>query len=124
MAEIEHRVPDAPMMSFALDEEIAKLKSGHQWEIESRAAVTLVKTAALTLVLVVLHKGGTLKEHRAEGPITVAVLAGSIRFRASGDERILTRGAILTLTSALPHEVEALEESAFALTVIQPQKVS
>jgi len=49
------------------------------------------------------------------------VVAGGIRFRASGDERILGRGAPLTLANAVPHEVEALEDSAFAVTVIQPQ---
>lgn len=121
MAEAEHRVLDAPMMSFALDEEIAKLKQGHQWKIESRAAVTLVKNDALTIVLVVLHKGATLKEHHEKGPVTVTVLEGSIRFRASSDERMLARGALLTLTNPLPHDVEALEESAFVLTVIQPR---
>jgi quercetin dioxygenase-like cupin family protein len=121
MSECEQRVLDAPVMSFALEEEVTTLMQSRQWQTGTRAAITLVKNATLTIVLVALHKGEVLHEHHAEGPITVCVVTGTIRFRASGDERILRRGALLTLTSALSHEVEAREDSAFAVTVIQPQ---
>jgi quercetin dioxygenase-like cupin family protein len=121
MSEDDRRVLDARMMSFALDEEAAKLKQGQQWQSGTRGSITLAKNASLTIVLVALHKGETMHEHHTEGPITVCVVEGVVRFRASGDERILRRGALLTLASAVPHEVEALEDSAFAVTVIQPQ---
>jgi quercetin dioxygenase-like cupin family protein len=124
MADSEHRALDLPLVSFATGEEIAKLKASDQWQRESRAALTLVKTGAVTIVLIALHAGAVLKEHHAEGPITVAVLEGAVRFKASGQERVLRRGALLALGAALPHEVEALEESAFVLTVNQPAKQS
>ncbi len=122
MADSEHRALDLPLASFATEQEIAKLKASDQWRRESRAALTLVKTPAVTIVLIVLHNGAVLKEHHAEGPITVAVLEGAIRFASSGQERVLRRGGLLALGAALPHEVEALEESAFVLTVNQPGK--
>ncbi len=121
MSEDERRVLDARVISFALDEEVTTLMQGRQWQTGTRAAITLVKNVALTIVLVALHKAEVLHEHHAEGPITVCVVAGAIRFRAAGDERILRRGTLLALASAIPHEVEALEDSAFAVTVIQPQ---
>jgi quercetin dioxygenase-like cupin family protein len=117
MADSEHRALDLPLVSFATEQEIAKLKSSDQWRRESRAALTLVKTPTVTIVLIALHNGAVLKEHHAGGPITVAVLEGAIRFKASGEERVLRRGGLLALGAALPHEVEALEESAFVLTV-------
>jgi quercetin dioxygenase-like cupin family protein len=122
MADSEDRALDLPLMSFSTEQEIAKLKTSEQWQRESRAALTLVKTSAVTIVLVALHAGAILKEHHAEGPITVAVQEGAIRFKACGEERVLRRGGLLALGAALPHEVEALEESAFVLTVNQPAK--
>ena len=124
MADPPHRALDLPLMSFAAEQEIAKLKASDQWRRESRAALTLVKTHAVTIVLVALHAGAILKEHHAEGPITVAVLEGAIRFKAGGEERVLRRDGLLALGDAIQHEVEALEESAFVLTVNQAAKPS
>jgi len=120
MTDLEHRTLDLPLMAFATEQEIAKLKASDQWRRESRAALTLVKTPAVTIVLLALHAGAVLKEHHAEGPIAVAVLEGVIRFKASGEERVLRPGGLLALGRAIPHEVEALEVSAFVLTVNQP----
>ena len=52
-----------------------------------------------------------MKEHQTEGPITVAVLEGAIRFKARGDERVLRCEGLLALGEAIQHEVEALEET-------------
>ena len=108
-------------MSFATEQE-SRLKASDQRRRESRAALTLVKTHAVTIVLVALHAGAILKEHHAEGPITVAVLEGAIRFKARGEERVLRRDGLLALGDAIQHEVEALEESAFVLTVNQGRR--
>ncbi|MDO8706647.1 MAG: hypothetical protein Q7J84_17055 [Sulfuricaulis sp.] len=117
MADSEHRVLDLPLMSFAIEQEIAKLKASDQWRRESRAAVTLVKNPGTTIVLIALHPGAVLKKHHAEGPITVAVMEGEIRFKAGGEELVLRHGGLLALGDAIQHEVEAIEESAFVLTV-------
>src|ERR1700683_1205050 len=119
MADLEHSTLDLPLASYETEKEIAKLKASDQWRKESRAALTLVKNSAMTIVLLALHAGAVLKEHHAEGPITVAVLEGAIRFKVSGEERVLRRGGLLALGDAIQHEVEALEESAFVLTVNQ-----
>ncbi len=124
MTDSEHRALDLPLMSFATEQEIAKLKASDQWRRESRAALTLVKTPGVTIVLVALHAGAVLKEHHAEGPITLAVVEGAIRFKACGEERVLRRGGLLALADAIQHEVEAIEESAFVLTVNHPAKQS
>jgi quercetin dioxygenase-like cupin family protein len=124
MADSEHRALDSPLMSFATEQEIAKLKASDQWRRESRAALTLVKTPAVTIVLVALHAGAVMKEHHAEGPITLAVLEGAIRFKTAAEEPVLRRGGLLALADAIQHEVEAIEESAFVLTVNQSAKES
>lgn len=115
------RTLDAPVLSFNLDDEIRRLREGPQWERSGHAAVTLVKNADVRIVLVLLAKGRVVHEHHAEGPVTVAVPFGGIRFRAQGEERVLQSGALLTLGNGIVHEIEALEESAFVVTVIQPR---
>src|SRR5579872_181520 len=106
MTDSEHRELDLPLVSFEIEREIAKLKASDQWRRESRAALTLVKNPAVTIVLLALHAGAVLKEHHAEGPITVMVLEGAIRFTARGEERVLRRDGLLALGDAIEHAVE------------------
>lgn len=115
-----HRTLDLPLMSFSIPGEIAAMKNGEQWTATRRGAKTLVKNDALRIVLVVLSAGMTIHEHHAEGPISVSVAEGAIRFEAEGRAQVLRSGDLLTLAAARPHEVEALEDSAFVLTVVQP----
>jgi quercetin dioxygenase-like cupin family protein len=115
-----HRVLDLPLMTFDIPAEIDAMKSSEQWAASRRGAKTLAKNGDVRIVLVGLSRGLAIHEHRAEGPITVSVAEGAIRFKAGGEECTLTRGAILTLGHGITHELEALEDSAFVITVIQP----
>jgi quercetin dioxygenase-like cupin family protein len=114
---MEHRILDQPMMIFSIPDEIARLRSGPQWSASRKASITLAKNDDVRIVLVVLSKGMALQEHGAEGQITVAVAQGSIRFDAGGDQRTLASGGLLTLQSGIRHAVEALEDSAFVITL-------
>jgi quercetin dioxygenase-like cupin family protein len=114
-----HRELNLPLMSFVTGEEIARLKSSPQWQTESRAAITLAKNEAFTIVLVALHKGAALREHQTDGHLALTVLDGTIRFRAGGEQRILGRGMLAALGAHVMHEVEAVEDCAFALTVMR-----
>jgi quercetin dioxygenase-like cupin family protein len=120
MADNQHRDVNQPTMIFNIADELREMKAGEQWKISHRGAKTLVKNDALRMVLVALSKGLRLDEHKAEGAITVAVAQGSVRFSANGEDKILASGALLTLAGGIPHAVEALEDSAFVVTVVQP----
>ena len=120
MANIEQRVMNQPTMIFNIPDELREMKAGEQWKTGHRGAKTLVKNNALRVVLVALSKGMRDDEHKAEGAITVAVALGSVRFTASGTDTVLATGALLTLAGGIPHAVEALEDSAFVVTVAQP----
>lgn len=76
-----------------------------------------MKEGALRVTLVALAPGGSLQEHRAEGPITVHVLAGRIRFTAGMEEWILGEGDLLSLGAGVPHAVESATGGEFLLTV-------
>lgn len=117
-----HRALDLPLMTFDIPAEIADMKASDQWKTARRGAKTLAKNGDVRMVLVGLSKGLAIHEHRAEGPITVSVAEGKLRFKVGDEERILERGALLTLGSGITHQLEALEDSAFVVTVIQPHK--
>lgn len=104
------------MITVRIADEISRIKDRAEWKSADRHAVSLVKDAALNVMLMMLKKGAQLREHRTKGPITVQLLSGSIRFSAGADQRVISTGELLGLDRDVEHSVEALEESAFILT--------
>ena len=111
------RIIDAAMVEIDLDQYITQLKSEEAWLNSQRNAITLFKTDAMRIVMIGLHAGGSLPEHKAEGIISVQVLKGHIRFIVREDEKKLVEGHMLTLHEKIPHTVVAVEESVFLLTM-------
>lgn len=85
-----------------------------------RSARTLVKNGPLRVTLVALAEGGSLASHRAEGPITVQVLSGGVRFRVGEKEWELREGDLLSLDGGVEHSVESPAGGEFLLTVVNP----
>jgi quercetin dioxygenase-like cupin family protein len=114
------RRSDAPLadrqMDFDLAAEIDRLKAEPTWS-NGHSARTLIKYDDLRVVLIAVAAGQRIPEHKAEGRISVQVLSGRIEFRAEGRSFDLRAGSLLALDRALPHDVAALEESAFLLTI-------
>jgi quercetin dioxygenase-like cupin family protein len=108
-----------PVGQFRIDEEVARLKQEPAWQSGTRNAITLVKHGPLRVVLIVLRSGTTLEEHHAVGPLTLQVLSGVLRVRTLGRGVDMGRGTLLVLEAGLQHEVEALEESALLLSLLQ-----
>ena len=57
---------------------------------------------------------------RTESRISIQVVAGHIQVRAEGRTFDLPADRLLALDQGLPHDVEALEDSAFLLTIAWP----
>lgn len=88
----------------------AYLRDGH-------TARTLLREADLRIVLVVMQAGARLAEHRAGETVSVHALSGHIRLRLPDKTVDLPSGRLLVLEKGLRHDVEAIEESAFLLTL-------
>lgn len=119
-----HRRPHAsPMaealMEFDLPAEIDRLRAETTWSTGQNAK-TLVKYDDLRVVLTALRAKARMPEHKTEGRISVHVLSGHLHLRAAGRTFNLRPGSFLTLDHGMPHDVEALEESAFLLTIAWP----
>lgn len=110
------------LMDFAqldLAQEMLNSEQTKPWQT-GHTARTLFKKADFRMVLISMEKGSVLKEHHADGTISVQVLKGSIRFTAQGETHTLQANSMAALGASIKHEVEALEESAFLLTIAWP----
>lgn len=121
-----HRRPHAspmasPFMEFDLPAEVHRLHAETTWNTGQNAR-TLIKYDDFRVVLTTLKANMRLPEHRTEGRISVHVLSGHIQLRAAGRTFNLRSGGLLALDHEIPHDVEALEESAFLLTIAWPGK--
>ncbi len=118
---LKSRTLRAPLLSFSINKEVEKLRKESAWLNGDRNAVTLQKDKNLRVVLISLHKGVTLHEHKVEGPITLFVISGKINFFAGEDKVSADSNGFIVLDKAIPHDVEALEDTSFILTIIQPE---
>lgn len=109
-----------------IQDELEKLKDAESWQREpGRSSETIVKYPEFRIVLIRMKPGSYMSHHRAEGPISVHAVLGKIRVHLP-DERMeeLHPGDLLALEHGLEHDVEALEECAFLLTIAWPEATS
>jgi quercetin dioxygenase-like cupin family protein len=109
------------MLTFDLNEEIERLREENTWQ-GGRNSKTLVKNADFRIVLTVLQANARLHEHKAAGRISVQTIAGHIRIHVEDTVVDLPSGHLLALDRALLHDVQALEENAFLLTICWPEE--
>ncbi len=107
----------APMLRADLMTTLGELRHEEAWRVRGHNARTLAKYPDLRVVLVAMREGSRLHEHRTGARITIHVLVGRIRLHVDGADVVLRFGVLLTLDRGLPHDVEALQESAFLLTL-------
>jgi quercetin dioxygenase-like cupin family protein len=124
----EHRRPQphpqpmaAPYLEFDIARELEQLQRHTGWQ-SGQNAKTLVKYDGLRIVLIALKARSRIPEHHTEGQISIQTVAGHIKVRAQGRSFHLPAGGLLALGQGLPHDVEALEESAFLLTIAWPSE--
>ncbi len=111
----------APLMHFNLAAEIEKLHSEEAWMRTGRNSKTLVKQPDLRIVLVALGAGKKLEAHKTDARISVQTLKGHVTLQLADQAVDLPVGQLLALDRALSHDVVALEESVFLITVSWPQ---
>ena len=117
-----HSPPMAgPYMEFDLAAEVHRLHDETTWSTGQNAR-TLLKYDDFRVVLTALQANMKIPEHKTDGRISVHVLSGHIQLRASGRTFSLRPGGLLALDHGVAHDIEALEESAFLLTIAWPGK--
>ena len=111
------RIIDAALVKIDLSSFIRQIKEEKAWKDSDRNAITVFKTDGMRIVLIALHKDAEMKEHTADGIISVQVLEGQILFATKEQSVELGQGEMLTLHENVPHSVLAKEETIFLLTL-------
>ncbi len=103
--------------------ELERLKNADSWQRDTgRSSETIVKYPEFRIVLIRMKVGSYMSHHRAEGPISVQAVLGKIRVHLpDGRTEELVPGDLLAIERGLEHDVEALEECAFLLTIAWPE---
>jgi len=86
--------------------------------LASSKTTTLVKTADLEVIRLVLPAGKEISSHKAPGEITVQCLEGKVAFTAHGKSQELVAGQMLYLVASEPHALKAAEDSTVLVTIL------
>ncbi len=108
-----------PHLRIDVKAESAQLSNG---DLQAgRNSRTLFKAPDLRVVLVTATKGSYVSEHRTDGSVTILAVEGAIRLKLNHVTVDLQAGELLALERALPHDVEALTDCAFLVTIAWPR---
>src|SRR5579864_412939 len=107
-----------PLLQIDLDQELQQLRREDSRQRETgRSSKTLAKYPDFRIVLILMKSGTEMRQHRAEGRISIQQLKGQVRIHLANREVTLSTGHLLVLDCGVLHDVEALEESALLLTI-------
>jgi len=123
MDESLNRLPHlaAPLLRFNLANELRRLRDEDSWRRETgRSSKTLAKYPDFRIVLVLMKANTQMKEHHADARISIHSIEGKIRIHLPDKQVELSAGELLVIDYGIKHDVEALEESAFLITVSWP----
>src|SRR5579884_1617634 len=106
------------VLQIDFERELQQLRREDSWQRESgRSSKTLAKHPDFRIVLILMKSGTRMRQHRAEGRISIQQLKGQVRIHLADRKVSLSTGQLLVLDCGVLHDVEALEESALLLTI-------
>jgi quercetin dioxygenase-like cupin family protein len=102
---------------FELGAAADELRRDPVYERTGHVARTLVRVPDLRVVLIVLAAGSHVAEHAADETASVHLLSGKVRLALPDREVELRPGQLLVLDAGLAHDVTAVADSTFLLTL-------
>jgi len=114
------RATPNPGLDFDITTEIALLHRAETWQT-GISQKKLVRYADFRISLAAMKANMRIEMHQNPGRISVQTVAGHIQMHAADKTFDLPPGRVLVLDRAVPHDVEALVDSAFLLTVAHPE---
>ncbi len=110
-------------MEFGFAKELEELRKSPEWE-SGIAKKVLIRYPDLQVTLRRMKANTRIAHHYNPGRICVQTVFGHIRMHADDKLFDLPQGTMLVLDRAVTHDVEAVEESAFLLTVAHAENAS
>lgn len=103
-----------------IDKELDALHRSPKWQ-SGLARKILIRYPDFLIILRAMKANMQIPEHYSSGRISVQTVQGHIRMHAGGRLFDLPEGKALVLDREVIHDVEAVEDSAFLLTVVFPE---
>ena len=105
--------------AFDLEAELREFNKLKPWPsgIHSK---TLTKRPHLRMVLIAMESGAQMREHHADGTVTLHILQGAIRMNILGQTIDMESGRLLAVNPSIKHDVSALQDCAFLLAISWP----
>lgn len=116
-AAIVNTVPG--VLSLDLESELTQSIKHKPWQ-SGLFSRLLLRAQDLRLVLISLEPGARMKEHHADGTISIHCLQGTLCIHVQSQAHDLHAGQILTISAGIKHDVEARDDAAFLLTISWP----
>jgi quercetin dioxygenase-like cupin family protein len=107
----------SPTQVVHLSEVAARLRAEPHAAVSGHRQIAIVRDGPVRMFLFAFDHDGELKEHHAEGIVTIQVLSGRLRVTVAKDVHELGPGQLVTLARGIPHSVRALAASNMLLTV-------
>lgn len=85
--------------------------------LDGKISTSLVKTASLQLMRVVLRRGQALPEHQVHGEITIHCLEGEAVLSTPSRECVLSAGQLVLLPGGEPHALRAVSDTSLLVTL-------
>ncbi|HMF57601.1 MAG TPA: hypothetical protein VK619_14760 [Pyrinomonadaceae bacterium] len=113
----------APLLTFDIAAEIEQLNNEEHWQKDGRISKTLVKHSDFRIVLMFMKAGTVMQEHKTDARISIHALSGRLLIKLDSQTVELPAGHLLVLEKGLSHDVKAIEESVFLLSISWPHGV-
>jgi len=88
--------------------------------LETRRQATLIKTASVEVIHLVIPRGCKIPTHEAQGQIVLHCIEGHLRLTFSGGGHELRAGQLLYLVINEPFSIEGIQNSSLLATIIAP----
>lgn len=94
------------------------LKQDRSWSHNGHSAKTLLKYSDFRAVLITIQARTRMSKHHTNHRVTLQVLDGCVRLHLPCEVVELSRGQLLAIDRAIPHDLEAVENSVVLLTLV------
>ena len=111
------RIIDASWVFNDIESLLKQLRSENAWEKNDRNGITLFKTKGMRIVLVIMHAGAEMRPQTIDALVSLHVLNGFLQVITDDQTAKVEAGQILTLHANINHNVQAVAETTFILTM-------